>query len=83
MEHSTKLQAWLAIASFASGVTIACICLFAIPPLGEISNSAISFVTELLILCGAILGVKVNYDLKFQNFRNEILSKVEKEVKHE
>ena len=54
----TKLQGIIAIASFSSGVIIASVCLFLIPPLGEIANSAISIVSELLVLCGAILGVR-------------------------
>jgi len=58
----TKLQGIIAVASFSSGVLIAVVCLFWIPPLGEIANSAISIVSELLVLCGAILGVKASYD---------------------
>ena len=46
----TRLQGGLAIASFASGVLIAMVCLFWIEPLGEITYSAISIVSELLPL---------------------------------
>ena len=45
----TKLQGIIAIASFTTGVLIAAVCLFWIPPLGEIANSAISIVSELLV----------------------------------
>lgn len=68
----TRLQGFIAIASFCSGVIIAVVCLFIIPPLGEIANSAISIVSELLVLCGAILGVKASYDTKFRKFEAEI-----------
>ena len=68
----TRLQGIIAIASFSSGVVIAAVCLFLIPPLGEIANSAISIVSELLVLCGAILGVKASYDTKFRKFEAEI-----------
>jgi hypothetical protein len=68
----TKLQGIIAIASFSSGVIIAAVCLFLIPPLGEIANSAISIVSELLVLCGAILGVKASYDTKFRKFQAEL-----------
>ncbi len=68
----TKLQGIIAIASFSSGVIIAAVCLFLIPPLGEIANSAISIVRELLVLCGAILGVKASYDTKFRKFQAEL-----------
>ena len=65
----TRLQGGLAIASFASGVVIAMVCLFWIEPLGEITYSAISIVSELLVLCGAILGVKASYDIKFTSLK--------------
>lgn len=68
----TRLQGAIAIASFASGVSIACVCLFFIQPLGEISNSAISIVSELLVLAGAILGVKTSYDIKFRKFEADL-----------
>ena len=67
-----KIQSGIAIASFASGVVIASVCLFLIPPPGEIASSAISIVSELLVLCGAILGVKSSYDIKFRRFEAEL-----------
>ena len=45
----TRLQGGLAIASFSFGVLIAMVCLFWIEPLGEITYSAISIVSELLV----------------------------------
>ena len=74
----TRLQGGLAIASFSFGVLIAMVCLFWIEPLGEIANSAISIVSELLVLCGAILGVKASYDVKFHKFEAELLRKADK-----
>ncbi len=73
----TRLQGGLATASFVSGVLIATICLFFIEPLGEITYSAISIVSELLV-CGAILGVKASYDVKFHKFEAELLKKADK-----
>ena len=58
----------MAVAAFAAGVIIACICLFIVPPPGEMSTSALSIVSELLILSGALLGVKVSVDTKLQQF---------------
>ena len=78
----TKLQGIIAIASFTTGVLIAAVCLFWIPPLGEIANSAISIVSELLVLCGAILGVKASYDVKFHKFEAELRDVIENENKH-
>ena len=75
----SRLQGIMAVASFSSGVIIACVCLFFIPPLGEIANSAISIVSELLVLCGAILGVKASYDVKFRKFEAELREVIENE----
>ena len=75
----TRLQGTIAVASFTSGVLIASVCLFFIPPLGEIANSAISIVSELLVLCGAILGVKASYDVKFRKFEAELRDVIEHE----
>lgn len=75
----TRLQGIIAVASFRSGVIIASVCLFFIPPLGEIASSAISIVSELLVLCGAILGVKASYDVKFRKFEAELQDVIEKE----
>lgn len=74
----TRLQGGIAIASFTAGVIIAAVCLFWIEPKGEITNSAISIVSELLVLCGAILGVKASYDTKFRKFENELQHKADK-----
>ena len=75
----TRLQGIIAVASFTSGVVIAAVCLFLVPPLGEIANSAISIVSELLVLCGAILGVKASYDTKFRKFEAELHNVLEHE----
>ena len=79
----TKLQGIIAIASFSSGVIIAAVCLFLIPPLGEIANSAISIGSELLVLCGAILGVKASYDVKLRKFQAELDQIIDNERKPE
>lgn len=77
-KEMTRLQGGMAIASFGAGVVIACVCLFIVPPPGEISNSAISIVSELLVLAGAILGVKTSYDAKFIKIESEIEKKADK-----
>ena len=75
----TRLQGGMAIASFAAGVGIASVCIFLIDPKGEISNSAISIVSELLVLAGAILGVKTSYDAKFIKIESDLQKKADKE----
>ena len=71
-DNLTRIQSRLAIASFSCGVLIAAICLFFIPPIGEIASSAISIVSELLVLCGALLGIKTSFDIKLKKFQGEI-----------
>lgn len=78
MMDKLKVQTWIAVASFACGVLIASVCLFFIEPIGEIASSAISIVSELLVLCGALLGVKTAYDHKFQKFEAEVEEKLNK-----
>ena len=78
----TKLQGVIAIASCTTGVVIAAVCLFWVPPLGEIANSAISIVSELLVLCGAILGVKASYDTKLRKFEAELRQVIDNENKN-
>ena len=68
----TRLHGIIAIASLSADVLIACVCLFFIEPLGQIDTSAVSIVSELLILCGAILGVKASHDVKFRKFQAEL-----------
>jgi len=68
----TIIQSRLAIASFTCGVLIAAVCLFVIPPLGEIASSAISIVSELLVLAGALLGIKTSFDIKLKRFEGKI-----------
>ena len=78
----TKLQGIIAVASFSSGVIIAAVCLFWIPPLGEIASSAISIVSELLVLCAAILGVTASYDVKFRTFEADLRQVIDNESQH-
>ena len=75
----TKIQAILAISSFVCGVVIASVCLFFIPPKGEIASSAISVVSELLVLCGALLGIKTSFDVKMQRFENDLNERINKQ----
>jgi hypothetical protein len=77
-KEMTRLQGAMAIASFVAGVIIACLCLFLVPPPREISNSAISIVSELLVLAGAILGVKTSYDAKFIKIESDLRRKADK-----
>lgn len=74
----SSLQAKMAVISFVVGSIIACVCLFHIEPLGEISTTAISIVSEFLVLAGALLGVKASFDHKTQQFEAELAKKADK-----
>lgn len=71
-DNLTRIQSHLAVASFTCGVAIAAVCIFFIPPIGEIASSAISIVSELLVLTGALLGIKTSFDIKLKRFEGEI-----------
>lgn len=75
----SSLQAKMAVASFVVGSVIACVCLFWIDPLGEISTTAISIVSEFLVLAGALLGVKATFDHKSRQFMAELEKKADKQ----
>lgn len=78
VQNATSIQSKMAVASFVSGVVIACVCLFFIPPRGEIHTTAISVVSELLILSGALLGLKASFDAKQQSFAAQITAALAK-----
>lgn len=80
-QDTTKLQGRLAILAMVAGILIACACLFLIPPPGEISTSAITIVSELLIVSGALLGIKVSFDVKLQQFMTKLQEDMKKEEK--
>ena len=82
-ERFTQLQGRLATVAMISGIGIACVCLFVVPPPGEISTSAITVVSELLIVSGALLGIKVSFDVKLKQFMAEMEDKIRREQKEE
>jgi hypothetical protein len=75
----TRLQGGIAIASFCIGAIISLVCLFVIPPLGEISNSALFAAGNFLVMCGGVLGVKASTEVRmnkmeaqYRNIMNEM-----------
>ena len=72
----TRLQGVMAIASFAAGTIISFVCIFFIPPLGEISSTAMMAVSEFLVLCGGLLGFKASYDTNLQKFRGDLMKEI-------
>ena len=52
-----KVRLAIAVVSFIYGVLIAGAGVFLIPPIGKYIGFSLSIVREVLILCGAILGI--------------------------
>lgn len=75
----TRLQGAMAIASFSAGTIICMVCIFFIPPLGEISSTAMMAVSEFLVLCGGLLGFKANYDTNMKQFRAQVMEEIRKQ----
>lgn len=75
----TRLQGRLAVASFVVGSAIAVVGLFVVPPPGEISNSAISIVSEFLVLAGALLGIKVSFDYRLSRFETQVERRLDRD----
>lgn len=75
----SSLQAKLAVASFLVGAAMCLLCVFWVPPPGEISSSALQATGMFLILAGAGAGIKVAFDLQTQKF-NAMLDDVSRKV---
>ncbi len=66
------LKSILAATSFICGIIVAFSCLFFIRPIGGISNSALRVVSELLIICGSILGIGIKNNRMMKNKHKKI-----------
>ena len=75
-QELTRLQGGIAIASFCMGALISCVCLFFIDPLGEITSSGIIVVSNFLVLCGGILGVKASTDAKITQIETRYVNRM-------
>ena len=80
-KKNTRIQSIMAVASFSMGSIIACICLFAIDPIGEITNSALGIVSEFLCLSGGLLGISAAFNTKLQRFETSINQRLIEENK--
>ena len=69
----SSLQTKLAVAAFIIGSVICLLCVFRIPPPGEISISALQATGMFLVLAGAAAGVKVAFDLQARKFEGQLI----------
>lgn len=82
----SSLQTKLAVASFLVGSVVCLLCVFWVPPPGEISTSAIQATGMFLVLSGAAAGVKVAFDLQTQKFEgqlSEMSKRIERQKRHD
>ena len=82
----SSLQTKLAVASFLVGSVMCLLCVFWVPPPGEISTSAIQATGMFLVLAGAAAGVKVAFDLQTQKFEgqlSEMSKRIERQKRHD
>ena len=79
----SSLQSKLAILSFIVGSVMCLLCVFWVPPPGEISTSAIQATGMFLVLAGAAAGVKVAFDLQSQKFEAQMDKMMRTMKKHE
>ena len=73
--HNKAILSYLA---FFAGVAIAFTALF-LPPVGEITISVISVISELFILSGAFVGIDLAFDQKLMHFESNIKKDLLKE----
>lgn len=78
-KDKVRIQSAMAVASFSMGSIIACICLFVIDPLGEITNSALGIVSEFLCLSGGLLGISAAFNHKLHKFETSVNQKLMEE----
>ena len=82
----SSLQTKLAVASFIVGSVMCLLCVFRVPPPGEISTSAMQATGMFLVLAGAAAGVKVAFDLqtrKFEGQLSEMSKRIDMQKRHD
>lgn len=81
----SSLQTKLAVLSFLVGSAMCLLCVFWVPPPGEISTSVIQATGMFLVLAGAAAGVKVAFDLQSQKFAaklEDVTKRMEEKDRH-
>lgn len=72
-----KYESFASFFLIVAGVTIGSVCLFGVPPIGELAMSALYFISEIFIFAGAIIGINLNFDLKLKKFMGNVKQKYE------
>lgn len=78
MKEKLTFREWTAAAMLLAGVGLS-IAGFAVPPVGEISDSVLWFFAQCCIYAGSMMGVSIVINRKLNAIRSELLSKKEHE----
>jgi len=79
----SSLQSKLSVASFLIGSVMCLLCMFWVPPPGEVTASALQAVGMFLVLAGAAAGINVAFDLQSQKFNAQLADVMKRMPKHE
>lgn len=76
-EMRVNIQYFTAVGMLVSGVALS-VAGFAVPPVGEISDSVLWFAAQTMIYAGSVFGVSIYVTDKF----HAINEKINREIKH-
>jgi len=68
----SSLQTKLSVCSFLVGSAMCLLCMFWVPPPGEVTSSALQATGMFLVLAGAAAGINVAFDLQSQKFNAQL-----------
>ena len=74
-ETKEKIHYAVSISAFFIGI-ILCVVDFVIPPPGEIHNSSLWFLGEMMAFVGAVFGISLHYSGELKNFKQEIIRQI-------
>ena len=74
-ETKEKIHYAVSISAFLIGI-ILCIVDFVIPPPGEIHNTSLWFLGEMMAFVGAVFGISLHYNGELKNFKQEIIRQI-------
>lgn len=77
-DHDTKekIHYIVSISAFVVGVILCIIDFAIIPPPGEIHNTSLWFLGEMMAFVGAVFGISLHYSGELNNFKQEIREKI-------
>ena len=74
-ETKEKIHYAVSISAFIIGILL-CIVDFFMPPPGEIHNTSLWFLGEMMAFVGAVFGISLHYSGELKNFKQEIIRQI-------